>query len=234
MGRRPKQTRQLTGIYHAREARGMSRTELVKRSGVSKQQLSRLESGQIRLRLDHLKPFAAVLDYSPEEILLWGRLPHGISESGDQRGDAGTKSPTGKRPGEVREIDARAPLARGRVVSRFKSEHWLFPESFVSEQLHTTSAQLLVLEMNGDSMAPTILSGERVIIDARHKNPIPDGLYAIRDAFEAAAVRRLQVLRSATPTRVKIISDNPNHASEEIPLSDLDIVGKVVCCLKLV
>ena len=134
----------------------------------------------------------------------------------------------------MREIDTRAPLARGRVVPRFKSEHWLFPESFVVEQLHTTSAQLQVLEMDGDSMAPTILSGERVVVDTGHKNPIPDGLYVIRDAFEAAVVRRLQVLRSPTPTRVKIISDNPNHASEEIPLSDLDVVGKVVCCLKIV
>jgi transcriptional regulator with XRE-family HTH domain len=215
----------------------MSRSELVDRTGISKQQLSRLENGQIRMRLDHLKPFAAVLGYSPEQSLLWGRLPHGLedpAESDDRRGDGSGKSPVPKRPREVREIDTRAPLTRGRVVSRFKSEHWLFPESFVAEQLHTTSAQLLVLEMNGDSMAPTILSGERVIIDVGHKNPIPDGLYAIRDAFEAAVIRRLQVLRSATPTRVKIISDNPNHASEEIALSDLEIVAKVVCCLKLV
>lgn len=237
MARRVKQTRQLSGLYHAREARGMSRTELVERTGVSKQQLSRLENGQIRMRLDHLKPFAAVLGYSPEQILLWGRLPHGLeepSESDNRRGAASGKSPAPQRPGEVREIDTRAPLTRGRVVSRFKSEHWLFPESFVAEQLHATSAQLLVLEMDGDSMAPTILAGERVVIDTGHKNPIRDGLYAIRDAFEAAVVRRLQVLRSPTPTRVKIISDNPNHASEEIPLSDLEIAGKVVCCLKIV
>ena len=33
-----------TGLYYAREARGMSRSALVKRSGVSKQQLSRLEN----------------------------------------------------------------------------------------------------------------------------------------------------------------------------------------------
>jgi transcriptional regulator with XRE-family HTH domain len=236
MARKAKQTRQFSGIYHAREARHMSRTELVKKTGISKQQLSRLENGQIRLRLDHLKPFAAVLGYSPEQILLWGRLPHGLDnvEPDDRRSNASGKSSGSKASAEVREIDTRGPLARGRVVSRFKSEHWQFPESFVSEQLHTKSAELLVLEMNGDSMAPTIVAGERVIIDGGHKNPIPDGLYAIRDAFEAAVVRRLQVLRSATPTRVKIISDNPNHASEEIPLSDLEIVGKVVCCLKLV
>src|SRR5579885_3896209 len=62
-----------TGLFHARVARHMSRSELVRLSGVSKQQLSRLENGQIRLRLDHLKPFAPHLGYTPEQLLLWGR-----------------------------------------------------------------------------------------------------------------------------------------------------------------
>src|SRR5580693_6618124 len=68
-------SRQKTGLYYAREARGMSRSELVRRSGISKQQLSRLENGVIRLRLDHLKPFATALGYTPEQMLLWGRYP---------------------------------------------------------------------------------------------------------------------------------------------------------------
>src|SRR5215472_16514806 len=72
--------RTLTGLYYARESRGMSRTELVRLSGVSKQQLSRLENGAVRLRLDHLKPFANALGYSPDQILLWGRYP-GTSEA---------------------------------------------------------------------------------------------------------------------------------------------------------
>src|ERR1700691_6526694 len=67
--------KQWTGLYYARQQRGMSRTELVRLSGISKQKLSRLENGQIRLRLDHLKPFAAHLGYTPEQILLWGRFP---------------------------------------------------------------------------------------------------------------------------------------------------------------
>jgi DNA-binding Xre family transcriptional regulator len=45
MARKAKSKRQKTGLYHAREARGMSRTELVKPSGISKQQLSRIENG---------------------------------------------------------------------------------------------------------------------------------------------------------------------------------------------
>src|SRR5271167_5090077 len=75
MARRTRPARQMTGLFHARQARGMSRSELVRLSGISKQQLSRLENGLIRLRLDHLKPFAPHLGYSPEQILLWGRFP---------------------------------------------------------------------------------------------------------------------------------------------------------------
>jgi phage repressor protein C with HTH and peptisase S24 domain len=65
----------------------------------------------------------------------------------------------------------------------------------VREQLHTTPERLVILDTNGDSMAPTIASGERVIVDTGHKTPTPDGLYAIRDTFASACrccVRRAQ------------------------------------------
>src|SRR6202012_4776728 len=75
MPRKIKPSKNFTVLYYAREARGMSRTELTRLSGISKQQLSRLEGGHIRLRLDHLRPFANALGYTPEQMLLWGRYP---------------------------------------------------------------------------------------------------------------------------------------------------------------
>jgi len=251
MARKIRANRTQTGLYYAREARHMSRSELVRLSGISKQQLSRLENGLIRLRLDHLKPFAPHLGYTPEQMLLWGRYPGtgapagGHLESSDVlREEAGPEEPFGPAPGQVPELDTRAGLGGGGMTARemrkdgshadaVKSEGWLFPKSFVREQLHAAPGRLLVLDTNGDSMVPTIASGERVIIDTGHQTPTPDGLYAIRDTFACIVVKRLQLLRSAKPTRVKIISDNPNHASEEVPLSELEIVGKVLCCLKL-
>ena len=249
MARKSKATRQMTGLYHAREARGMSRSELVRLSGVSKQQLSRLENGLIRLRLDHLKPFAPHLGYSPEQMLLWGKYPgtpigaH-IESSDVLRDEHGHDDAFAPLPGQVPELDTRAGMGGGGVPSRevrkdgkhadpLKAEGWLFPGSFVRDQLHASSGRLLVLETNGDSMSPTILSGERVIVDTGHKTPSPDGLYAIRDAFGSIVVKRLQVMRATKPTRVNIISDNPNHSNEETPLSELEVVGKVLCCLKL-
>ncbi len=250
MARKIKPSKNFTGLYYARESRHMSRSELGRLTGVSKQQLSRLEGGHIRLRLDHLKPFAKHLGYTPEQILLWGKYPGtpeggGHIESSHVLTDEGIRETFGPAPGEIPELDLRAGMGGGGVPARemrkegkyadpVKSEGWVFPANYVRDQLHTSSAGLLVLDTSGDSMAPTILSGERVIVDTVHKTPTPDGLYAIRDTFGAIVVKRLQVVRGSKPTRVKIISDNPNHSNEDSPLSDLQVVGKVLCCLKLV
>ena len=153
MARRIRTVPPKSGLYHAREARRMSRSELVRLSGVSKQQLSRLENGHIRLRLDHLKPFAGPLGYTPEQILLWGRYPgtggSHIESSDVLREESAHDEPLGPAPGQVPELDTRAGLGGGGVPARelrkdgrhadpLKSEGWLFPGSFVREQLHTT------------------------------------------------------------------------------------------------
>jgi len=213
----------------------MSRTQLVKRSGVSKQQLSRLENGLIRLRLDHLKPFANALGYSPDQILLWGRYP---GTSGDQiQGEAlGTSEHVPELAPRAEAGSAHSKLRtrkEGRHVERIRAEDWIFPTSFVTNRLQASAKNLLVIEAEGDAMAPTITSGDKVIVDIGHKTLSPDGLYAIRDAFDNIIIRRLQLLRAAHPSRVKIISDNSKHATEEVVLGELEIVGKALCTLKL-
>jgi phage repressor protein C with HTH and peptisase S24 domain len=121
----------------------------------------------------------------------------------------------------------------GSHIDLIKPDGWFFPADFVREQLQTSPKHLLVVEAEGDSMAPTITPGDRVVVDTGHKTPSPDGLYAIRDSFDNVIIRRLQLLRATRPSRVKIISDNPKHAVEEVDLNDLEIVGRARCCLKL-
>jgi len=243
MVKRGKPAREFTGLYYAREARGMSRSELVRRSGVSKQQLSRLENGLIRLRLDHLTPFAPHLGYSPEQILLWGRFPGTEGHHFDAQPGGSTQNQlTASSSRGVPELDSRGEKGEGtkRNIRRdgqhtdhLKDERWIFPDAFIRSQLHTSVERLLVLECDGDSMVPTIASGERVIVDVNHRTPSPDGLYAIRDMFGSIIFRRLQALRSTRPARIRVIADNPKHPSEEIPLNELDVAGRILCCLKL-
>ena len=224
MARKPKPTK--TGLYYAREARGLSSDRAGRTLG--RLQAAAVAAGEWR-DLDaarSLKAVCRVLGYTPEQILLWGRYPGTGSIE-----DAGKLQSVNPGPGDILELDARP--RQGRPVAPAEPESWSFPRSFVAERLHASAAKLRVLEIEGDAMAPTIMAGDRVVIDTGHKDPTPDGLYAIRDPLGGIVVRRLQVLRSARPVRVKVICDNQSHATEEVAHTQLDVLGKAVCCLKI-
>jgi phage repressor protein C with HTH and peptisase S24 domain len=149
-------------------------------------------------------------------------------------------------PGGIIELDVRAGLGGGGTVDQslvvrngnhadpIKPESWRFPTSFVRNELRRSEDRIRILETYGDSMSPTIQSGDRVIIDTDHRMPSPDGLYAIRDRFGSIVVKRLQVLRRGDPPIVKIISDNPHHGEEEVSAEEIEtaIIGRVLWGLK--
>jgi phage repressor protein C with HTH and peptisase S24 domain len=86
----------------------------------------------------------------------------------------------------------------------------------------------------GDSMEPTIQSGDLVLIDraradppARARDPgdtRPARIYALRD--EAGA--RLKRIERATPATLALLSDNPATPHEFRPAADVAIIGRVV------
>lgn len=144
----------------------------------------------------------------------------------------------------ILEIDVRAGLGGGGSVDQslvvqhgshtdpIKSESWHFPSSFVRNELHRPEDRIRVIETYGDSMSPTIQSGDRVIIDTDHTLPSPDGLYAIRDRYGSIVVKRLQVLRRGDPPIIRIISDNKAHDTEDVGADEIAIVGRVLWGLK--
>jgi phage repressor protein C with HTH and peptisase S24 domain len=149
------------------------------------------------------------------------------------------------RPADgILEIDVRAGLGgggtlEGREVRHdgdysdpVKSESWKFPARFMREEIRATENQVVILETDGDSMEPTIGSGERIIVHTGMKMPSPDGIFALRDRFGNIIAKRLQVLRTGDPPRVLIISDNKAHATEEVGLDEIAIVGRVLWGLK--
>ena len=111
-------------------------------------------------------------------------------------------------------------------------EVWHFPTRFMRDEMHATENQVIILETDGDSMEPTIGSGERIIIHTGMRTPSPDGIFALRDSFGNIIAKRLQVLRKGNPPRVLIISDNKSHPTEEVGLDEITIVGRVIWGLK--
>ena len=147
---------------------------------------------------------------------------------------------TGQLPGSVPEIDAKAGAGTGNVgehevvtlrrgetfVGHKVISEWVFPSNFLRHELHIEAGGIMVLEVVGDSMSPTLESGDRIIIDTSYSKPTPDGIYVIEEG-DGPMVKRLQLVRRTEPPEVRIIADNKHHEPYTLRLDDIRIIGRV-------
>lgn len=83
-----------------------------------------------------------------------------------------------------------------------------------------------LIKVIGDSMEPTLLAGDLVLIDHnRNRIDAQGGIYAIAIDHEIM-IKRIQPLYHLN--KIKIISDNKNYDPIEINIDDVNINGKVI------
>jgi len=83
-----------------------------------------------------------------------------------------------------------------------------------------------LIRVSGDSMEPSLLSGDLVLIDHNRNFIDPQGgIYAIA-AGNIIMIKRLQV--NFLTNRIKVISDNPRYDPAEIEQDKIRINGKVI------
>ena len=217
--------------------------------GVSPQAVSQWERGQDSPSLPNIKKLAAALQ-CPLSWLLTGEVEHVSSEEiaaglpgGEHRehnGASSLENYKGDVPGAVPEVDARAGAGSGQVgdheivtlqrgetyVGHRVISDWVFPSAFLRHELHVQPGGIMVLEVVGDSMSPTLETGDRVIVDTSHSRPTPDGIYVIEEG-DGPMVKRLQLVRRSEPAEVRIISDNSHHETYTLRLDDIRIIGRV-------
>lgn len=139
----------------------------------------------------------------------------------------------------IREVDVRAGAGGGGVVAEaygFLEDgngsdpikgKWSFPKSFVSGELRTAASSIDIVEILGDSMEPTLFSGDRAVVDTGHKNPWPDGIFMLWDGY-GVIVKRVEIIRGRDRPTIRCISDNERHAPFELELVDAHIIGRVI------
>ena len=108
-------------------------------------------------------------------------------------------------------------------------DYWRLPGEILAA-LGLRAGDIAIIPVQGDSMTSTLAEGDFVFVDTRHRLPSPDGIYALTDEFGGVVVKRLEIASSPRDEDVliRIISDNPKHAPKERPLSDINIMGRVV------
>jgi len=100
-----------------------------------------------------------------------------------------------------------------------------FPPAYLSKLTSSNPKNLSIISVKGDSMEPTLLDGDIVLLDASKQNLGFDGLFVLR-LDDVLHVKRLS--RSANPGHVTVLSDNPTVPPLEYRKEDVFPVGKVL------
>lgn len=143
-------------------------------------------------------------------------------------------------PGALPEVDAEAGAGLGVVgevvnvqvgndaISAHKVvAEWYIPDQFLLHQAGASTRQSIVMEVRGDSMQPSFLPGDRVIVDLSQREFTVDGVYVFSDGHGEPQIKRLQKVMFSDPVVVRIISDNPAYGASDVELSRVHIIGRV-------
>jgi phage repressor protein C with HTH and peptisase S24 domain len=83
--------------------------------------------------------------------------------------------------------------------------------------------QLSAIAVAGDSMEPLLRDGDEILVDCTSR-PFRVGVHVVR-LGEALHVKLLQAV---PPGRLRLISKNEAYEPVEVPMTDVDVVGRVV------
>ena len=94
-------------------------------------------------------------------------------------------------------------------------------------------ANLRILKVYDDSMAPDIREGDRVVIDLSHRQPAGGGTFMLRLGDELV-VRQVEAVEEDEPPRIRLIAANPGYAPSTCLARDVRVIGKVVWVVRRV
>lgn len=140
--------------------------------------------------------------------------------------------------GEIVEIDVRGGMGGGgfaqemivdgEVLDSIRAT-WRMPVDFLHSELRAREGDVEIIPVDGDSMLPTLLPGDRVMINRRQNVPSTDGLYAIGGPFGVQIKRLEYVQGSKEPILMRVISDNQLHSTVTLTVDEMHIIGRVIC-----
>jgi phage repressor protein C with HTH and peptisase S24 domain len=202
----------MSNLKQIRRAKGLTQRHVAQRVGVTEGTISKYEREDSRLSLPVLHQLTVALDTTIAAIA--GEAP--IKEDGDLEVDFAM----------IPVVDARASAGDGSLVGR---EQVLYHNAYRRQWLRQVTTappeRLVVLEVSGDSMFPTVANGDHILVDPTKIQIDTDGIYVIRKR-DTVHVKRITVNMGSDSVVIK--SDNPAYATETVRPEDVEVIGRVV------
>ena len=101
-----------------------------------------------------------------------------------------------------------------------------FQKSWIKQGLKTDPSNLRIMHVEGDSMTPTLNSGDVVLVDTSRRMPTPPGIFVLHDGMGLVA-KRLEHIPNSDPPQVRIVSDNAHYSPYERLVDEMNIVGRI-------
>jgi len=129
----------------------------------------------------------------------------------------------------IHELDIASATTPGAMTdgrSREVVATWQIPAGAV-DGFSGKTVDLKIIRVQGDSMAPDFLPGDRVLVDTSDRVPSPPGVFLLWDGM-GFILRRCETRPNAKPPVVVLRARNPEYSAHEMPLKDVTIAGRVV------
>jgi phage repressor protein C with HTH and peptisase S24 domain len=125
-------------------------------------------------------------------------------------------------------LDVGASAGHGSLAEGENAfAHIAFDPTWLRRLCAATPADLSLIRVDGDSMTPTLVDGDEIMVDRSDSlERLRDGIYVLR-RDDALMVKRLAL--SPASSRVMIKSDNPAYPDwPDCDVATLDVIGRVV------
>lgn len=101
-----------------------------------------------------------------------------------------------------------------------------FSGSLIRE-LMVPPEDLLLIEIEGDSMKPEFLNGDQILIDRRKRSISQPGAFCLWEG-DGYVVKYLQRIHGSSPAKLRVLSENARYEVEERLVDEVEIMGRVV------
>ena len=216
------------------EAMGTSRSRVADACGLKQPSITRLINGETR-ETGKLHELANALETTPEYLvgLTDDPSPGAVAE---RRITAAGETPERSTYVELQEIDLAYGMGGTYLDDiagdiRVTAESREFPLAWLRQFTRAAPDQLFFARGSGDSMMPTLLDSDIVLID-RSQDSV-----RMRDQIWAVAIGGVGAIKRLRPQpdgSVAILSDNPSVPEDKAVDDELFVIGRVVAIIRKV
>ena len=147
-------------------------------------------------------------------------------------GDLEGESPIIEDPAQafvaIPSVEVTVAMGGGSIISDEieTGKPYHFQRSWILHDLKANPSALRIMHVEGDSMMPTLHSGDVVLVDLDRTSPTPPGIFVLFDGVGLVA-KRLEYIPNNDMPKFRVISDNTFYSPYERTADEINIVGRI-------